>query len=705
MKKNHFLFLALFCTLLCSPALHAAEKLVSGASTWKYLHDGSDQGSAWKEEVFDDSSWDETAIINNETGFHETTVYLRHQFTVANPGDIKNLLLRFFRDDGAVVYINGNEVYRTNMPMGTISFSTTATTEVTVNDIYRAAGDLLPVSVLQSGTNTIAVEIHQFSAVSSDLTFAMDLLVNPVYTPEAFNRGPYLQMITPTSAIVRWDTADATSNNRVSFGLAPESLVTVVPANADAHFHEALLTGLTPATIYYYRVDSDDPDLFSGGPDHFFKTAPLPGSTTPVRLWVIGDSGTGDENQQNVYSAYQQYTASTYTDVWLMLGDNAYMNGTDAEYQARFFYIYPSLLRQTGVWPALGNHDGYGVNTTFEEGPYYHAFSLPTNAEAGGVASGTEAYYSYDHGNIHFVALDSFDMDRSVTAGMAQWLEDDLSNTTADWIIAYWHHPPYSNGSHNSDSGDWYDDSSTPFNSYGAMQEMRSNILPILEQYGVDLVLTGHSHGYERSKFIKEHYDVSSTYSDISHALNTGSGDNHTGMTAYSKDHPAIPHGGTVYAVAGTAGGAYGVNPFPMMYLSLAELGSMVIDVHNLALSARFINDSGVVRDAFTIQKLRNDLDPDRDGDGIANESDNCPLNANADQLNVDLDAFGNLCDSDWLDNDLDSIGNDSDWDDDGDGIPDVVDANPLNGANTQEISLPLDSLYRGVKNSKRLSP
>ncbi len=76
-------------------------------------------------------------------------------------------------------------------------------------------------------------------------------------------------------------------------------------------------------------------------------------------------------------------------------------------------------------------------------GPYYDMFTLPAAGEAGGIASGTEAYYSFDYANIHFICLDSYDVDRSVDGAMLTWLEYDLVATTADWIIAFWHHPPY----------------------------------------------------------------------------------------------------------------------------------------------------------------------------------------------------------------------------------------------------------------------
>ena len=75
-----------------------------------------------------------------------------------------------------------------------------------------------------------------------------------------------------------------------------------------------------------------------------------------------------------------------------MLGDNAYNDGTDAEYQTKLFDMYPQMLRKSVLWPTLGNHDAVTSDSTTQSGPYYYAFSLPTAGEAGGLASGTEAY-------------------------------------------------------------------------------------------------------------------------------------------------------------------------------------------------------------------------------------------------------------------------------------------------------------------------
>ena len=88
------------------------------------------------------------------------------------------------------------------------------------------------------------------------------------------------------------------------------------------------------------------------------------------------------------------------------------------------------------------------IGTNF---PYFNIFNLPKYAKCGGVPSNSEKYYSYNWGNVHFIALDSYGALNHTGSPMYQWLLNDLQLNTAKWIIAYWHHPPYSKGTHNSD--------------------------------------------------------------------------------------------------------------------------------------------------------------------------------------------------------------------------------------------------------------
>ena len=273
---------------------------------------------------------------------------------------------------------------------------------------------------------------------------------------QTVTRGPYLQLGTSTSIVIRWRTSAAT-NSRVRYGASPTTLTNTVDVPAVTTEHIVTLAGLAPDTLYYYSIGSTTQFLAGGDSGHFFVTAPPPGVAQPMRIWVIGDSGDAGVPGQGlkaaaVRNAYLNFTGTRHTDLWLMLGDNAYESGTDIEYQRAVFNMYPTLLRQSVVWPTLGNHDGVTANSAAQTGPYYDIFTLPKNGEAGGVASGTEAYYSFDFGNIHFIVLDSFETSRAPLSAMLTWLTNDLAATTQPWIIAYWHHPPYSKGSINSDN-------------------------------------------------------------------------------------------------------------------------------------------------------------------------------------------------------------------------------------------------------------
>ena len=135
--------------------------------------------------------------------------------------------------------------------------------------------------------------------------------------------------------------------------------------------------------------------------------------------------------------------------------------------------------------------------------------------------------------------------------------------------------------------------------------------MPILERYGVDLVLTGHSHSYERSYLIDGHYGLSDTFTD---AMEKNPGDGSaTGDGAYQK--PAAvgaPHAGAVYVVAGTAGLVKpgGSLDHPAMAVSIRTLGSMVLDVNGSRLDAMFLDSNGNIRDDFTILKVPDTISP-----------------------------------------------------------------------------------------------
>lgn len=425
-------------------------------------------------------------------------------------------------------------------------------------------------------------------------TFLLLLLLIAIVPTSVFaatlKRGPYLQMGKPTGITVRWRT-DVNTNSRVQYGLTPGNLDHQVNDSNQTTEHEIAVTGLSSNTLYYYSVGSSSQVLASGS-NYNFRTSPPAGTVSPTRIWILGDSGETGQAAIDVRNAYSSYPGSAGTDVWLMLGDNAYSTGTDSEYQSVLFNRYTDFLRRNVLWSTRGNHDEIHSGSNND---YYDFFTMPTGGQIGGVPSGSEAYYSFDYSNIHFICLDSEGSNRSPSGPMLQWLELDLDATTRPWIIAYWHHPPYTKGSHNSDdAGD----------SGGRMRDMRQNALPILEQGGVDLVLSGHSHSYERSFLIDGHYGTSNTFNPSTMLVDGGDGDP-AGDGAYQKPNSVgAAHEGAVYTVAGSSSQTGG-GPLnhPVMVESLNVLGSMVIDVNGPLLDAVFLDSDGDIRDHFQITK------------------------------------------------------------------------------------------------------
>lgn len=501
---------------------------------------------------------------------------IRISYTVSNGGAVESgpFTVNVWDEMSNAVTTSQTSISHASLPAGASDSKSSSLSTSTLGGSLHALVD----------SEDTVTEANEFNNMAASVAWAISSF------PAQVTRGPYLQMSTSSSMVIRWRTNIAT-DSRVNFGNIQTQLDQIVFDSAVTKEHELQLGGLSPNSRYYYSIGSTSAVLDGGDAGYFFETSPSPGATIASRIWVIGDSGTANADQAAVYNAYKNYTGSTYTDLWLMLGDNAYNSGTDAQYQSAVFNIYADMLRQTPLFPTLGNHDGQSADSATETGPYYDIFTLPRAGEAGGIASGTEAYYSFDFGNIHFVVLDSFGSNRAANGAMMQWLQMDLQNNAQEWLIAFWHHPPYSKGSHDSDTE-------------VELQNMREIFLPVLENYGVDLVLSGHSHSYERSKLINGHYGLSSTFSSANE-IDAGSGRiDDSGV--YAKQ-PQATNSGTVYAVAGSSGKTSGGSlNHPAMFVSLNQLGSMILDINNKTLDVKFIDNSGAIRDYFTLTKDSN---------------------------------------------------------------------------------------------------
>jgi hypothetical protein len=405
-------------------------------------------------------------------------------------------------------------------------------------------------------------------------------------------RAPYLQMPAATAMSIRWQSTEK-YRGVIHYGIDANQLDLVQTETSPNTEHEIRISGLQPATRYFYSA-GNKADAEYKGPQFWFRTSPVTGTAIdhfkPVRFWVTGDQGDRNKVQTQVRDTALSWVKQhprkgpnpSGFDFWLTTGDNAYRSGTNPQFQAEFFDPYKAILRNTPVWPTYGNHDA-------RRWVFFNIFTFPEHAESGGVASGTEHYYSFNYENIHFIFLDTVEGDLDPQGKMLKWLARDLKQTRQQWLIAVSHHPPYTKGSHDSDS---------PKDSGGRLIKIRKNILPILEKAGLDLYLSGHSHMYERSDLMGCNYGLSKSFNEkmvLSKAKNS---------VYVKQDNLLSANNGTVYTVLGSSSKVDdGPLNHPAMPHSLHEAGSMVIDVDKNNLQAYFINNEGKVADQFTIRK------------------------------------------------------------------------------------------------------
>jgi acid phosphatase type 7 len=446
-----------------------------------------------------------------------------------------------------------------------------------------------------------------------------------ILSAQKLTRGTYLQAASPNQITFRWRT-DTACIGTVRYGTAFNALSKIASETRATKEHIVTIGGLTPETKHFYSIFGGANMLITNSEDNHFYTFPTEGSKKKRRIWVLGDEGSGNDDARTVAKAFEGYLKQNnipYLDLWLTLGDNAYTDGRDEEFQTNFFDIYKNtkIIRQSPLFPCLGNHEYCNTNEKCQdthEIAYKDIFTLPSKGEAGGKASNKWEYYSYNCGNAHFVCLDSYgeENDKRFWLDEAQrrWMEQDLKQANANpnikWVILYWHHPPYSVSSHNSDL-EW------------DLQALRENLIPIVEKYKVDLVLNGHSHAYERSRLMRGHTGDQTTFDFVKHlspAKNNGNSsglyDNSLQSCPYIKNSKSIDNEGIVYVVNGSGSVAYNQNPdFPhksmRAYLPTATKasfnnsnpGSMLIEIEDNRLDAKFIDKNGAVTDQFTMMK------------------------------------------------------------------------------------------------------
>jgi hypothetical protein len=237
-----------------------SSRLVPAGSVWKYLDDGSNQGTAWRALDFNDAAWPSGPARLGYGGDGEATIvgygpdpnnkyittYFRHRFTVADPAVFTNLVARLQRDDGAVVYLNGTEVWRQNMPAGTITYTTLASATVSGADETAWLTTNLPPGLLRAGTNVAAAEVHQVNATSSDLGFDFELLAAARFSAPLILQSPESVTVVAGQAVRLSVVADSP-----------------VPASCQWFRDGQPLAGATNATLAIASAGAADAGLYT----------------------------------------------------------------------------------------------------------------------------------------------------------------------------------------------------------------------------------------------------------------------------------------------------------------------------------------------------------------------------------------------------------------------------------------------------------
>ncbi len=276
-------------------------------------------------------------------------------------------------------------------------------------------------------------------------------------TAPIITKGPYLSSVTQTAMVISWQT-DIASESEVTYGLT-ESHGSIILDTSKVTIHSLELTGLTPSTTYHYQVKSGE----TTGEGNTFQTA-----VTPDEDFVFvayGDTRSNASDHQSVVNRI----ITVDPKIVLNVGDLV-ENGDSQSQWDIYFDTIKDLAKNTPIYSAIGNHEA-------ESPLYYNQLFLPHNNP-----DNHEKYYSFDYGRCHFIALNS-NMLYVPGSAQYQWLESDLQAAfSADYIFVFFHHPPYSSSS-----------------AEGSNLVVRNAFSSLFEDYGVDIVFTGHDHIYERT--------------------------------------------------------------------------------------------------------------------------------------------------------------------------------------------------------------
>lgn len=415
--------------LVSAMSTFANEIIIPAGSSWRYLDNGSNQGTSWRSSSFSDTSWasgnaelgygdgDETTVVNGGSSSNRhITTYFRKTISGFNTALFSSYALKVKRDDGIVIYVNGTEVYRNNMPAGTISYSTVASSNAS-DDGKDFISATIESSAFLSGNNTIAVEIHQRSKTSADISFDLELagvvIANPNINEVIYQ---WSGAITPTSATVVAKMTSASTTCKLLVSTSSTLANPLFSANATVsstnnNMAKMTITGLNPNTTYFYAIQSNN--VIDNSPDDIGKfITPVNGAFT--YKFTVGSCAVNSNHQ--VYNLMTSKAPLFH----LSTGDIHYANPNSAtninvhrlpyeqnmlsQAPSRNFFINTPLAHIWDDHDYCGNNSsGSSVGRTNARLSYQeYVPHYPLALGSGNVA----IYQSFTIGRVHFVLSD-----------------------------------------------------------------------------------------------------------------------------------------------------------------------------------------------------------------------------------------------------------------------------------------------------------
>ncbi|WP_339317493.1 S-layer homology domain-containing protein [Paenibacillus sp. FSL R10-2734] len=512
--------------------------ILAGNSTWKYLDQGTDQGTAWRS-VYDDSTWASgqaplgykdsgAGVSSKQFGALNTNIsygsnkskkyptsYFRTNVTVnmeevLKSGEIEG---NFAFDDGVVLYLNGTEIYREAMPTGDINFQTKSPSNLSNPNEYTKV-DLTEVvkTNLKDGNNELSAEVHQSSDSSSDLYWAMSLTAYPAVEPVqpgvgkpdsialTFNGNPQTSMgfnwYAPESVTgTKLEVVEASkvvdgqfpSGGAQSYeGTSVTTSVYMTKADKSAKksvvltSHKVIADHLQPGTEYAYRAGDGQADNWSNVGT--FKTESSSNQAFKF-LYTTDSQGTTEEDFDIWNHTLQEGLAKFPTSEFILNSGDLVDNGDIEEQWGWFFNKPKDILANIPLVPLVGNHESKTYNN------YTTHFNLPNVSNTGAKPDGS--VYSFDYGSAHFMVINteyygaSSNLENNeIYNKQVQWLRSEAAKSDQKWKVVLLHKSPYSVASHTNDTDVLY---------------YRANLTKVFDELGIDMVIGGHDHTFARS--------------------------------------------------------------------------------------------------------------------------------------------------------------------------------------------------------------